>query len=40
MFRIIQGDNILYETGLGLNSKELKISHHLIMYSALDSVEE
>jgi hypothetical protein len=40
MFRIIEGDHILYESNLGLNQKELTVTHHLIMHGALDHVEE
>ena len=40
MFRIIQGDSILYETSLSLNQEEQTITHHLIMHAALDQVEE
>lgn len=38
MFRIIDGDNILYETNLGVSQGEMNMTYHMIMHSALDYV--
>ena len=40
MFRIIDGDNILYETNLGVTQSEMNITYHMIMHSALDFVQK